>query len=74
MCIRDRRKAITPALIGKLNDTNRILGPRVAIAQKQVAEEAKRRRRPGEPVYGGAPPIAGEPGEPGDDASSQPSW
>ena len=46
----------------------------VAIAQKQVAEEAKRRRRPGEPVYGGAPPIAGEPGEPGDDASSQPSW
>jgi hypothetical protein len=70
----DERKAITPALIGKLNDTNRILGPRVAAAQKMVADEAKKRRRPGEAPYSAGTPMPAEPGEPGDDAGAQPSW
>jgi hypothetical protein len=57
----DERLPITPALISKLNDTNRVLGPRVAYSQKLIYEESKKRRQ-------------GRPGEPEDDAPHQPSW
>jgi hypothetical protein len=61
----DERHPMTPALIGKLNDTNRILAPRIAAAQKEVADENRRRRRKGAPI---------EPGESEDDVNQQPSW
>jgi len=64
----DERQPMTAALIGKLNDTNRILAPRIAAAQKDVADEQKRRRRKG------GPNEEGDAGEPSDDASQQPSW
>lgn len=70
----DERQPITPALIGKLNDTNRILAPRIAAAQKEVGDEQKRRRRKGGPGEQGEQGDQGEPGEPGDDVNQQPSW
>ncbi len=56
----DERRPITPALITKLNDTNRELGPRVAAAQKQVFDDARSRRPPGTPAESdeGGPPQA----------------
>ena len=62
----DERHPITPELIGKLNDTNRILGPRIAVAQRELAEAAKQRRRKG----GGGEGA----GELEDDVHQQPSW
>jgi hypothetical protein len=70
----DERQPITPALIGKLNETNRILAPRIAAAQKQVAEEQNRRRRNG--GRNGDPNGGQSEGEqePEDDVNQQPSW
>jgi hypothetical protein len=58
----DERQAITGALVAKLNETNKILAPRIGAAQRDLANEMRRRRR------------VGPGGEPEDDSEGQPSW
>ncbi len=58
----DERKALTAAFVAKLNDTNRVLAPRIGEAQHRVSEQW-RRRRGGQ----GAPPE-------NDGKGNQPSW
>ena len=60
----DERQGLTPPLIAKLNDTQKILGPRILEAQRNIAMEVRRRRA-------GRPPEQGEGGEEND---GQPSW
>jgi len=59
----DERQPITGALVAKLNETNKIIAPRVAAAQRELQLELRKRKRPG-----------GAPGEPEDDSDGQPSW
>ena len=59
----DERQPITAALVAKLNETNKVIAPRIAAEQREIQLEMRRRRRPGQPG-----------GEPEDDAEGQPSW
>ena len=62
----DERQPITGALVAKLNETNKLMAPRIAIAQRDIQNELRRRRPRGAP---------GTPGsEPEDDSDGQPSW
>lgn len=60
----DERQGLTPALIAKLNETQKLLAGRILDAQKAMQEQMRRRRS------GGAQGS----GEPGDDTDLQPSW
>ena len=58
----DERQGLSPALIAKLNEAQKVLAPRIAEAQKLIGEQMRRR------------PRGGGSQEPGEDPEAQPSW
>jgi hypothetical protein len=65
----DERQGMTPALIAKLNETQKELAPRIAEVQKRIGEQMRRKQRGGAGGGGG-----GGAQEPGEDPDAQPSW
>jgi hypothetical protein len=61
----DERQGLTPELIGKLNDTHKVLAPRIAEAQQRMAEQQRAFR---------SSMRGGNPDEPNDGTDGQPSW
>jgi hypothetical protein len=60
------RRPLTAAFVGKLNETNAKLAPRIAEAQQAIALDMRRRRRARAQEHGE--------GDPGEDEDGQPSW